>query len=63
MCSSTTGLSDDGPRIVTARSLPKNRAFIQARTPDTRRNLYVLGLPFDLFECVAYFMIRATLQR
>ena len=40
--------SDDIPRIVTAGSLPKSRAAIQAKSPDIRRNLYVLGLPFDL---------------
>ena len=61
--SSTMGLSDDDPSIVTTGSHPKHRAVIQARSPDTRRNLYVLGLPFDLSTCVAYFIIRATLQQ
>ncbi|KAI0251078.1 hypothetical protein BJV78DRAFT_1317820 [Lactifluus subvellereus] len=36
------------PIIVTARSPHKPRTAMQAKSPDTRRNLYVLGLPFDL---------------
>ena len=54
--------SDDGSRIVTARSLPRHRAVIQAKSPDNRRNLYVLGLPFDLSECVACFVNASILQ-
>jgi hypothetical protein len=51
-------ITDARPRIVTsaARSHPKPRAPIQAGcpvVPDNRRNLYVLGLPFDSSECVA----------
>ena len=61
--STTTGLSDDGPRIVTAGPHPNHRAVTQAKSPDTRRNLYVLGLPFDLSTCVAYFVIMSTLQQ
>jgi hypothetical protein len=41
-------LSDNSPRIVSARPPPKPRAAILAKSPDSRRNLYVLGLPFDL---------------
>jgi hypothetical protein len=41
-------LSDDSPRIVAARPTPRLRATSLARSPDARRNLYVLGLPFDL---------------
>ena len=59
---SMTGLSDDDPRIVTARSFARHRAVIQAKSPDTRRNLYVLGLPFDLSECVACFVNGSILQ-
>lgn len=55
-------LSDDCPRIVTAKPPPKPRATIQTKFPDIRRNLYVLGLPFDLSKWVAYIVIRATLQ-
>jgi len=62
MRSSMTGLSDDDSRIVTARSLPRHRAVVQAKSPDNRRNLYVLGLPFDLSECVAYFVNKSILQ-
>ncbi|KAI0281827.1 hypothetical protein BGY98DRAFT_912992 [Russula aff. rugulosa BPL654] len=37
------------PIIVSAtRPPPKPRAAILAKSPDTRRNLYVLGIPFDL---------------
>ncbi|KAF8504396.1 hypothetical protein F5888DRAFT_1655357 [Russula emetica] len=36
------------PRIVSARPPPKPRATILSKSPDARRNLYVLGLPFDL---------------
>jgi hypothetical protein len=56
-----TGLFNDDPRVVTARSLPRHRAVIQAKSPDTRRNLYVLGLPFDLSECVTCFVDRSIL--
>ena len=41
-------LSDNTARIVSVRPPPKPRAAILAKSPDTRRNLYVLGLPFDL---------------
>ena len=33
----------DGPRIIKS-----------GKQPDARRNLYVLGLPFDLTKCVIY---------
>ncbi|KAF8483460.1 hypothetical protein DFH94DRAFT_721902 [Russula ochroleuca] len=36
------------PIIVAARPTPRLRATSLARSPDARRNLYVLGLPFDL---------------
>ncbi|KAH9994682.1 hypothetical protein BJV77DRAFT_994160 [Russula vinacea] len=51
------------PIIVAAKPTPKLRAASLARSPDTRRNLYVLGLPFDLSLWVSHFVIRATLQR
>ncbi|KAI9438559.1 hypothetical protein H4582DRAFT_1949413 [Lactarius indigo] len=38
----------DHPITVTAKSPPKPRAMAQVKFPDMRRNLYVLGLPFDL---------------
>lgn len=58
-------LSNNSPRIVsaTARLPSRPRAAIQARSSDTRRNLYVLGLPFDLSLWVSHFIIRATPQR
>ena len=56
-------LSDNSSRIVAAKPTPKLRAASLARSPDTRRNLYVLGLPFDLSLWVSHFVIRATLQR
>ena len=49
-----SALPDDGPRIVSARPPPKLRAAILAKSPDTRRNLYVLGLPFDLSLWVSH---------
>jgi hypothetical protein len=33
---------------VTALSVPANHRLLAANRQDTRRNLYVLGLPFDL---------------
>ncbi|KAH8987794.1 hypothetical protein EDB92DRAFT_1874150 [Lactarius akahatsu] len=36
------------PITVTGGSPPKSRAMSQVKSPDMRRNLYVLGLPFDL---------------
>ena len=42
------GLTDDRPRIVTARSPPKPRAIAHDKSLDMRRNLYILGLPPDL---------------
>ena len=48
--------------IVSARLPPKPRAAIQAKSPDTRRNLYVLGLPFDLSLWVSHFVIRNPFQ-
>jgi hypothetical protein len=53
-----SALSDNSPRIVSARPPPKPRAAILAKSPDTRRNLYVLGLPFDLSLWVSHFVIR-----
>jgi len=52
-------LSDNSPRIVSTRPppTPKPRAAILAKSPDTRRNLYVLGLPFDLSLWVSHFVI------
>ena len=44
----SSAFSDNSPRIVSVRPSPKPRAPILAKSPDTRRNLYVLGLPFDL---------------
>ncbi|KAH9061140.1 hypothetical protein EDB87DRAFT_1830980 [Lactarius vividus] len=46
---SMSGYMISGHHItVTARSPPKSRAISQVEFPDMRRNLYVLGLPFDL---------------
>ncbi|KAN0131701.1 hypothetical protein V8E53_010543 [Lactarius tabidus] len=42
------------PIIVTARSPPKPRVIGHAKAPDIRRNLYVLGLPFDLSKAELY---------
>jgi RNA recognition motif-containing protein len=56
-------LSDNSPRIVSARPPLKLRAAILAKSPDTRRNLYVLGLPFDLSLWVSLFVIMNFFQR
>jgi hypothetical protein len=56
-------LSDNGLRIVSARQPPKPRAAILAKSPDTRRNLYVLGLPFDLSLWVSHVVTRNPFQR
>lgn len=53
--------SNNSPRIVSARPFPKPRAAITAKSPDTRRNLYVLGLPFDLSLWVSHFVVTKTL--
>jgi len=58
-----SALSDNNPRIVSARPPPKPRAAILAKSPDTRRNLYVLGIPFDLSLWVSHFVIRNSFQR
>ncbi|KAI9457585.1 hypothetical protein BJY52DRAFT_1375040, partial [Lactarius psammicola] len=61
------------PIIVTARSPPKPREMTQVKSPDVRRNLYVLGLPFDLsgaelssifsrFGTVTHYVILATVD-
>ena len=55
--------SDNSLRIVSARPPPKPRAAILAKSPDTRRNLYVLGLPFDLSLWVSHFVIGNYFQR
>jgi len=57
-----SALPNNTPRIVSARPPLKTRAAIPAKSPDTRRNLYVLGLPFDLSLWVSHFVIGATLQ-
>lgn len=50
-------LSSSRIRVVTAitgpSDLPRPKTLKQ---PDARRNLYVLGLPFDLTKCV-YFIL------
>jgi hypothetical protein len=58
-----SALSDNSPRIVSAIPPLKPRAAILAKSPDTRRNLYVLGLPFDLYLWVSHFVIRNPFQR
>ena len=52
-------------RTVTASSVPTNSRLLAAnKQPDTRRNLYVLGLPFDLVKyvpsAVRYFRLLLT---
>jgi hypothetical protein len=60
----SSALSDNSPRIVSAtRPPPKPRAVILAKYPDTRRNLYVLGIPFDLSLWVSHFVIRNLFQQ
>ncbi|KAI0300139.1 hypothetical protein B0F90DRAFT_1817733 [Multifurca ochricompacta] len=39
---------DTQSQAILSRSTPKPRSAIQTKSSDTRRNLYVLGLPFDL---------------
>jgi hypothetical protein len=58
-----SALSDNSLRIVSARLPPKPRTAILAKSPDTRRNLYVLGLPFDLSLWVSHFVIGNRFQR
>jgi hypothetical protein len=53
---SPSALSDNSLRIVSARLPPKPRTAILAKSPDTRRNLYVLGLPFDLSLWVSHLV-------
>jgi hypothetical protein len=43
-------------RTVTATSVPANNRLTGNRQSDTRRNLYVLGLPFDLAKYVLSLM-------
>ena len=43
-------------RTVTATSVPANSRLAGNRQPDARRNLYVLGLPFDLVKYVSFVM-------
>src|ERR1700679_2644547 len=58
-----SALSDNSFRIVSARLPPKPRTAILAKSPDTRRNLYVLGLPFDLSLWVSHFVVGNRFQR
>lgn len=43
-------------RSVAATSVPANNRLTGNRQPDARRNLYVLGLPFDLVKYVLFVM-------